>query len=340
MLIRQHLSVTISAQNIRKTNTYIDVTLRYIMILISGQNLQRKYSNGAGNTTVISDTDRKQQQNDHNALKDVARAKRAEREARQEKRIAQQKPFNVKAQEKIIKLDVDKVEKIDDIINEPNRLAEVKVERVEQIKNSKEDQIKSQGAGALSKTNALAREYNLPAPNNPEALKHDRLHCYTCDRELDQPNNYKKIPDEIKALFGGDEEVRTLCCWCFGRMSTNDVKFTAQSGMDATKEIRMAIYDPIHGLEEKVEKQLVKKVNETEIEYEHRIESAKRAIPEDIAEVVKMTDLEKIRLKSKIKQYENVINMVGNIKHDDLADGDYMENKVLYDCKGIYACTL
>lgn len=310
-----------------------------IMMHISGQNLQRRYSNDAGETDIISDSQRKQQQNDHNALKDLARAKRADREARQAKRIAEQKAFDVKAQEKIEKLDIKKIEKIEEIINEPSRLAETKVERIEQIKNSKENEIKIQGKDVLEKTNSLARKYNLPEPNNPEALKHDRFHCYTCDRELDQPNNYKSIPDEIKSIFGGDEEVRTLCCWCFGRMSADDVKFTAQSGKDATKEIRMAIYDPVNGLEEKVEKQLEKKINETEAEYEHRIESARRAIPEDIANVEKMTKLEQIRLKSKIKQYQNVINMVGNIKHDYLQEGDYMENKVLYDSKGIYACS-
>ena len=82
-----------------------------------------------------------------------------------------------------------------------------------------------------------------------------------------------------------------------------------------------------------------KRANESEIQYQHRIESAKRAIPEDIARVEKQTKLEQIRLKSKIKQYKNVINLVGNVKHDYLQEGDYMENKVVYDSKGIYACT-
>lgn len=304
------------------------------MINFSGQGLQRSYSGGM--KTTISDKEREAQKKDFEALKKVQEAKRAEREARMNERENNRKPFDVKAEEKIKELEIDKIDKIETIKKMPELLEKEKINTVEKIINSKENEIKKQAIPALEKTNALARKYGLPEPNNPEALKHDRLHCYTCDRELHNPNAVKGTVNE--GLYD-DEEIRIMCCWCFGRMSEDDIKFTARSAENPTKEIRMQIYDPINGLAEKVEKQLKQKANETQKEYEHRIESARRAIPESIVKVEKMTQLEQIRLKSKIKQYKNVINMVGNVKHDYLFEGDQFENQVMYRAKTRYtAC--
>ena len=243
------------------------------MIKINGAGLQRRYSSGAGEGEIVSDAKRKQQIKDHEALRAHSKSKRTVREARMEARV------------------------------ERNISPEVEMERLK--KNPTKDiDIKKIVKTAKAKTNALAREYGLKEPNNPEALSHDRFHCFTCDRRLDSPNAYKR-DEEMKDLFE-DEEVRMLCCWCFGRMGEDEIKVTMRNGKDATKEIRLAIYDPI--------------------------ESTK-------AEIAEMTKIKRIALKSKIKIWKARNQLVGNIKHDNLEDADWMENCVSYNAHSRYtAC--
>ena len=243
------------------------------MIKISGQGLQRRYSNGVGEGDTISDAQRKQQKKDHEALRAHSKSKRVEREARMEVRV------------------------------ERNISPEVEMERLKKDP-TKDIDVKKIVKTAKSKTNVLAREYGLKEPNNPEALSHDRLHCYTCDRSLDSPNAYKQNED-MKDLFD-DEEVRILCCWCFGKMDEAQIKFTMRKNEEATKEIRLAIYDPI--------------------------ESTK-------SEIEEMTKLKRIALKSKIKRWNAITRLVGNVKHDNVEDADWMERCVEYNAHTRYtAC--
>ena len=242
------------------------------MIKINGAGLQRRYSSGVGEGEIISDAKRKQQIKDHEALRAHSKSKRAMREERME------------------------------IREERNISPVVEMERLK--KNPTKDiDVKKIIKDAKSKTNALAREYGMKQPNNPEALTHDRLHCFTCDRKLDSPNEYKKLG--FNGLFD-DDEVRTLCCWCFGKMGDKEIKTTMRSDKDATKEIRLAIYDPI--------------------------ESTK-------AEIVEMTKIKRIALKSKIKRWNAVTRLVGNVKHDNIEDADWMERCVEYNAHTRYtAC--
>jgi len=178
---------------------------------------------------------------------------------------------------------------------ERNISPEVEMERLK--KNPTKDiDIKRIVKTAKAKTNVLAREYGLKEPNNPEALSHDRFHCYTCDRILDSPNAHKQNQD-MKEFFDKDEEIRMLCCWCFGRMDEAQIKFTMRKNEEATKEIRLAIYDPV--------------------------ESTK-------AEIEEMTKLKRIALKSKIKRWKARNQLVGNVKHDNVEDADWMERCVEY----------
>lgn len=243
------------------------------MIKINGAGLQRRYSSGAGEGEIVSDAKRKQQIKDHEALRAHSKSKRSAREERMEAR------------------------------EERNISPEVEMERLK--KNPTKDiDIKRIVKTAKSKTNVLAREYGLKEPDNPEALSHDRLHCFTCDRKLDSPNVYKQN-EEMKDLFE-DEEVRMLCCWCFGRMDESEIKVTMRKNEEATKEIRLAIYDPI--------------------------ESTK-------AEIIEMTKTKRIALKAKIKIWKARNQLVGNIKHDNLADADWMERCIEYNAHTRYtAC--
>ncbi len=230
------------------------------MIKISGQGLQRRYSNGAGKGDIDlnADTTRKDQE----ALGKFSATKRKAREAR----LAQRDENNISPIKELERLEKDP---------------------------TKDVNVKSIIKKATEKTNVLAREYGLKEPNNPEALTHDRLHCFTCDRHLDSPNAYKQDVD-MRDLFN-DEEVRILCCWCFGGMSDDEIKTTMRNGKEATKEIRLAIYDPV--------------------------ESTK-------AEIEEMTDIKRIALKSKIKKWNAITGLVGNVKHDNLEDSDWMERCV------------
>jgi len=230
------------------------------MIKISGQNLQRRYSNGAGEGDIDLNVDTKRK--DQEALNKFSATKRKARETR----LVQRDENNISPVEELTRLEKDPTKDVD---------------------------VKSIVKKAKEKTNVLAREYGLKEPNNPEAITHDRFHCFTCDRRLDSPNIYKQ-GEGMKDLFE-DEEVRMLCCWCFGRMGEDEIKVTMRNNKDATKEIRLAVYDPIESTKEEIET---------------------------------MTDIKRIALKSKIKKWNAITGLVGNIKHDNLEDADWMERCV------------
>ena len=242
------------------------------MIHINGQGLQRKYSNGAS-STLKTNAEKSQAQKDREALKKASLAKRKAREARAEKREMRLNNANPEVAIKILEENPEK-----DI-----NIAQIQKE-------------------AMSKTNALAREFGLSEPNNPEALAHDRLHCMMCDRTLDSPHTNQ---------FGGEsifdeEDVRLMCCWCFGKMSDSDIKHQIEP-KEATAEIRLKVYNPI--------------------------ESTK-------AEIESMIESKMIQMKSKLKKWQQDVALVGNIKHDYLQEGDQIENSVLYNAKTRYnACT-
>ena len=242
------------------------------MIHINGQGLQRKYSNGAS-STLKTNAEKSQAQKDREALKKASLAKRKAREARAEKREMRLNNANPEVAIKILEENPEK-----DI-----NIAQIQKE-------------------AMSKTNALAREFGLSEPNNPEALAHDRLHCMMCDRTLDSPHTNQ---------FGGEsifdeEDVRLMCCWCFGKMSDSDIKHQIEP-KEATAEIRLQVYNPI--------------------------ESTK-------AEIESMIESKMIQMKSKLKKWQQDVALVGNIKHDYLQEGDQIENSVLYNAKTRYtACT-
>ena len=242
------------------------------MIHINGQGLQRKYSNGAS-STLKTNAEKSQAQKDRDALKKASLAKRKAREARAEKREMRLNNANPEVAIKIL---------------EENPEKDINVAQIQKE--------------AMSKTNALAREFGLSEPNNPEALAHDRLHCMMCDRTLDSPHTNQ---------FGGEsifdeEDVRLMCCWCFGKMSDSDIKHQIEP-KEATAEIRLKVYNPI--------------------------ESTK-------AEIESMIESKMIQMKSKLKKWQQDVALVGNIKHDYLQEGDQIENSVLYNAKTRYnACT-
>lgn len=253
------------------------------MIQFKGQNLQREYSNGL--SAVISDKEREAQKKDFEALKKINEAKRLEREARMAYRDDNRASLDVKLEKQVEMIPVIEKQKIKEIEENAKHLIEYRL------------------IEAKKKTNRLARQYGLKEPNNPEALAHDRLHCYVCDTNLHLPNAYKSLDEDVSSLFD-DESVRHLCCFCFSKMT--DEEITIRKG-EATPEIRMAVYNP----EETVSKNV--------------------DINGKIQEVKRMSDLDRIRLKSKIKQYKNVVNMIGNVKYDRLYEMDRFENQVLYN---------
>ena len=244
------------------------------MININGQGLQRKYSNGSS-SNLKTNAQKSQAQKDREALKKASLAKREAREARAEKREMK--------------------------LNNANPELAIKILEENPEKDINVNQIQKE---AMAKTNVLAREYGLSQPNNPEALAHDRLHCSACDRKLDSPNAHKQ--DGLGNLFE-DEDVRLLCCWCFGKMGESDIKSTMYSGLEADSKVRLQVYNPI--------------------------ESTK-------AEVESLIESKMIQMKSKLKKWQQDVALVGNIKHDYLQEGDQIENSVLYNAKTRYtACT-
>lgn len=237
-----------------------------------GNGLQKNYSDSI-KSNLLTDSQRVQQKNDREALREASKARRAEREARQEARMSR----NIS----------------------PEKALEVLEKNPE-----KDINVKAIQEDAKKKTNVLARTYGLKEPNNPEALAHDRTHCMTCDRKLDQPNAHKSIGND---LFD-EADVRIMCCWCFGKMSDSDIRDTMYSGLEADADIRLKVYNPE--------------------------ESTK-------AEVESLIESKRIQLKSKLKKWQQDTALVGNIKHDYLLEGDQFENQVMYRAKTRYtACTL
>ena len=240
------------------------------MILISGQNLQRRYSNGT-ESDILTNAKRTEQKNDFDALKKASQAKRAQREAKQDARMQKDPRVAIKTLEE-------------------NPLKDVNVQEIVKI--------------ASEKTNVLARQYGLVEPNNPEALAHDRTHCITCDRKLHNPNAHK---DAENSLFD-ESEVRLMCCWCFGKMGDSQIKDTMYTGRQADAKIRLAVYNPV--------------------------ESTK-------TEIDSLVETKMIQMRAKLRRWEQDTALVGNLKHDALADADWMENCVSYNAKSRYtACTL
>jgi len=244
------------------------------MININGQGLQRKYSSGSS-SNLKTNAQKSREQNDKEALKKASLTKRKAREVRAEKRQARLNDANPEVAIKIL---------------EENPEKDINVANIQKQ--------------ALSKTNVLAREFGLSQPNNPEALAHDRLHCSTCDRKLDQPDAHKSLG--VESLID-DADIRLLCCWCFGKMGESDIKSTMYSGKEADAKVRLKVYNPI--------------------------ESTK-------AEIDTLIESKMIQMKSKLKKWKQDVALVGNIKHDYLQEGDQIENSVLYNAKTRYtACT-
>ena len=153
----------------------------------------------------------------------------------------------------------------------------------------------------MEKTNALARKYGLPQPNNKEALEHDRTHCFACDRKLDSPNAHKG--GDLEKLFEDDGDVRILCCWCFGRMGDDEIKTTMRiEGAEADAKIRLQVYNPMESKKEEIES---------------------------------LTQTRRIFLKSKLKKWEQDTELIGKLKRT-ISDEDYQENYYMYNAKTRY----
>ncbi len=236
-----------------------------------GNGLQRKYSNGVSGGNNKSDREKLADKKDREALRKASEAKRSKREARQQARMDK----NI-APDKAIEI----LEK--DPMNDHS--------------------VKSVIKEAYGKSNAIAREYGLAQPNHPEALKHDRLHCMMCDRKLDNPNagNSPNSPWD-------DEDIRLMCCWCFGKMSDSDIKRSATNGEEASKEIRLKVYNPLESSKEEIDSLIESKM---------------------------------IQLGGTLKRWEQDVALIGKIKHDYLKEGDDFENTYRNMAKTRYnACT-
>lgn len=221
-------------------------------IIVSGKQLK----NNTASTTLQTNSQKRIITDDRKALREASAKKRELREAR----MAQREQKLGTPQSQLDNLDMTKDPKVINIIEQ-----------------------------AKAETNVLARKYNLQEPDNEEALKHDRLHCITCDRRLDSPNAHKEDGDSIF----DDEDVRLMCCWCFGNMGEDKIKSTMKTGLEATKEIRLQVYNPIESTKEEIET---------------------------------LTKDRIVYLKYKLKKWEQDVSLVGNIKHDYLHEGDQFEN--------------
>lgn len=237
------------------------------MINFSGQGLQRAYTE---TESELSTQEKEMQKSDREALKKYAESQRKAREARQAKRMERNKPIT---------------QQVEDF--EKNGLSEEEIDGVMD--------------GAMEETNVIARKYGLPQPNNPQALEHDRTHCFTCDRHLDSPNAHKD--GDLEKLFDDDKDVRILCCWCFGRMGDDDIKSTIKiEGAEADAKIRLQVYNPMESKKEEIES---------------------------------LTSTRRIFLKSKLKKWEQDTELVGKLTRT-LHDEDYQENFNMYNAKTRY----
>ena len=238
--------------------------------VINGQGLQRRYSKGVSGSGILSKADLERQKKDMEALHKMHVAKRAKREARMEARMKKNM-----SPEKALQ------------ILEENPTADIDVEKIQQK--------------ALEQTNVIARKYGLAEPNNPEALKHDRFHCSTCDRRLDQPNAHKGT--DVDGLFD-DADIRLLCCWCFGKMSDSEIKSTMRiDGAEASAEIRLKVYNPIESTKEEIES---------------------------------LVDTKRIYLKAKLKKWQQDTELIGKFKYSDLAGEDFVVGAMIDMAKASY----
>lgn len=250
-----------------------------------GNGLQRKYITNP-ESDIVSDAEKTQKEKDHEALRKHHESKRTQRESRLEERDKNRKSITDYSKEQI---ELTKRDESD---------------RLKQLENNKENRIESQVKEAKEKTNHLARKHGLHEPNNPEALKHDRYHCYKCDMKLHIPDAYKQLPKEVQKLFEDDNEVRHLCCFCFGKMEDGEI--TKLQDKESDRKIRMAVYNP-----------------ETYVR-----ENAEESHQEDIKEIQDLTKERIMYYQSKIKKYEHIISFVGTVKHDNLQEVDDLENTV------------
>ncbi len=251
-----------------------------------GNGLQRKYLDETSDKPV-TDADKTQAQKDQEALRKYAESKAAKRNAKLDKRDANRKDLVEGAKEQI---ELTKQDKID---------------RLQDLEDNLENKIERQVIEAKEKTNHLAREHGLKEPDNPEALKHDRYHCYRCDMHLHVPDAYKDLDPEVQSLFGGDEEVRHLCCYCFGKMEDGEI-IKVQTKETSSKKVRLMIYDPESFVRD----------------------NADEVHQDDKDHIEKLTAEHIAYFKSKIKKYEGVYSLIGKVKHDRIQEVDDLENTV------------
>ena len=250
-----------------------------------GNGLQRKYINESEDKPV-SDADKAQVDNDREALRKHSEAKREAREERLNYRDDNRKSIAEDAKDQIVLTKKDRVDSL------------------QRLDDNLENKIEGQIKDAKGKTNHLAREHGLEEPNNPEALTHDRLHCYKCDMHLHIPNAYKDLPEDVQVLLGNDNDVRHLCCYCFGKM--DDGEIIKLQDKDSDRKIRMMVYDP-----------------------ESYVRENSDEVHEEDKQHIEDLTVERIAYyKSKIKKYEHVVSLIGTVKHDNLQEVDDLENTV------------
>lgn len=250
-----------------------------------GNGLQKKYKTDQ-ESDITSDAEKSQKEKDREALRKHSKAKAGAREARLESRDDNRKSVIEDSEEQI---ELTKKDKVD---------------RLQQLEDNLENKIERQVVEAKGKTGHLARKHGLAEPNNPEALEHDRLHCYKCDMHLHVPDAYKELPEEVQALFGNDKDVRHLCCYCFGKMEDGEI-VKLQDG-ESDRKIRMMIYNP----------------------EDYVRENADEIHEDDKKDIEKLTKERIAYYNAKIKKYENVISLIGTVKHDQLQEVDDLENTV------------
>lgn len=191
------------------------------------------------------------------------------------------------------------------------------------IEESKEELIEQSVKEALGKTNHLARAFGLAEPNNPEALKHDRLHCSVCDMRLHWPNAYKDAPEEAQMLLGKDEDVRHICCYCFGKLESGQ-DLEIQKG-EATKEIRMMVYNP----REFAERDLEGKLEEEKAEIRAQMQKQKEHTQQ-------MTKERLMYIRSKIKRLNGISMLEEPKKYNSIDGEDTVVNGFLNSYKSRY----
>lgn len=186
---------------------------------------------------------------------------------------------------------------------------------IENLDKNAEILIRRRIEEAKEKANLLARQYGLAEPNNPEALKFDRLHCYTCGMGLHWKNAYKNAPEEVQALFGNDEEVRHLCCFCFAKLDSDEIVQVTKGESD--REIRMMVYDPASIIVPKTEEEIANLKGEEK----RRFEEHKKNVDSMTADRVKY-------IESKIRRY-NGISLIGKFKYSSIEGEDLVVNNWL-----------